>query len=76
MDDKRYFLEYVLPRYPAPRVPAIFASPINEMDIAPSAEVEVIPKLYIAVVGSIGLQISVTNFESCENYKFVTRHVF
>ena len=65
MDDKRYFLEYVLPRYPAPRVPAIFASPINEMDIAPSAEVELIPKLYIAVVGSA---LSVTLLASKQFY--------
>ena len=44
IDDKRYFFEYVFPRYPAPRVPAMFARPIKEIEIAPNIEVDVIPK--------------------------------
>ena len=45
IEDKRYFFEYVFPRYPAPKVPAMFARPIKEIEIAPNIEVDVIPKL-------------------------------
>ena len=64
MDDKRYF-RICFAEVSSAKGTRNICQSINEMDIAPSAEVEVIPKLYIAVVGNIGLHISVTKAGKC-----------